>query len=65
MDQNFLDLYFADMLNMPGLQLRMRPELPKIVVKRKGAKYTITDLRLLNESALNTLSQIVKITANT
>lgn len=63
-DQNFFDLYFADMLNMPGLQLRMRPELPKFVVKRNGAKYTITDLRLLNESAVNTLLQIVRIAAN-
>ena len=47
-----------------GGKIYMRPDLPKIEVKRGKTKYTITDLRLLHPIGVETLKQIVTIVAN-
>lgn len=42
-----------------GMQFYKRPELPKVKFKCGRVTYTITDVRLLNESAINTLLVIL------
>lgn len=53
-------------LNMfPGMELYMKPELPKIKFKKGRTTYEFTDLRCLNEAAVSLFFDIVGTVCNT
>ena len=47
------------------VNIRMSPELPKLEVKKDKIKYKITDVRYLNETAVEVFSMIMEIAMNT
>lgn len=56
----FLDITMSDLLNNTYLL----PELPKVKIKEKGILYEITDIRYLNETAVDVLFKIIDASAN-
>lgn len=42
-----------------GAKLYMRPELPTVKFKHEKVTYTVTDVRLLNESAVQTFAEML------
>lgn len=42
-----------------GAELYMQPELPTVEFTRDKVKYTVTDIRLLNQVGINTLDTII------
>lgn len=59
----FSDCILSDIF--PDSEFYMTPSLPKLEVKRNKVKYKITDLRFLNERAVNTFVQIMLEAMNT
>jgi hypothetical protein len=55
---------FSDLLPK-GSELYMRPELPKVKFKKNGVKYTVTDLRLLNQEAIRVFEIILDTVIDT
>ncbi len=48
-----------------GATVWKRPELPKIEFKKGRTTYKITDLRCLNESAINTFMDVLRVVCGT
>ena len=48
-----------------GVEMYMSPQLPKIEFEINNSKYKVTDLRCLNETAVNCFMQILSIVCNT
>ena len=55
---------FKDILP-DGAEMYIRPQLPTTEVKANKAKHKVTDLRCLNETAVNCFMQILKKVCNT
>lgn len=49
----------------PGMKFSMKPDLPKISFMTNKVKYSITDLRFLNETAVTLFEEIVSYVAET
>jgi hypothetical protein len=54
---------FSDIMP-PGGMMYMRPELPKFGFKHDGVFYKVTDMRCLNEQAINVFEQILSYVCN-
>lgn len=57
-------MWFTDIFG-ESANLWIRPSLPKIEFKKGRTKYQVTDLRCLNESAVDTFMEILRQACNT
>ena len=51
-------------LGLDGVEMRIRPELPKLKFEKDRTEYSVTDIRYLNESAISAFFAILDEVAN-
>lgn len=61
--RTYVNNIFEDII--PGSKIYMMPNLPMIEVERNGIKYKTTDIRFLNETAVNIFLHIMQTAMNT
>lgn len=61
--RTYINNMFEDII--PNSKVYMMPDLPKIEFKRDKIKYKITDIRFLNETAVNVFLSIMETAMNT